>query len=192
METHQISVACFTCLFVLYILLIYHFKEFHPRPMNQNNHSNNSNSNSSSNPSIWVSMSLCWSKNAQIHKKSNFPYTLAANLSTRLWREVTRGKVGVVLTIVHDEDYDAKHLDDFVDIFANDDGVVVIREETSSLGCVLQSQLSRMFAFSHDFIDDDDIIITSDVDIFIMDKRIIEPLKLPYVIWIYRYSHKYC
>ena len=189
METHQICIACFLCLFTLYFILIYHpeYKEYFPKPVKKSdNPSNDSNQSNMGSPHIWASMSLCWSKNAQIHKKSNFPYTLAANLSTRLWREVTHGEVGVVLTIVHDEDYDAKNLDEFVDDFANDDGVVVIREETSSLGCVLQSQLSRMFAFNHDFIDDDDIIITSDVDIFVMDKRIIEPLKLPYVTWIYR------
>ena len=25
---------------------------------------------------IWVSMSLCWSENAQIYNKASFPYTL--------------------------------------------------------------------------------------------------------------------
>ena len=140
----------------------------------------------SSVPSIWVSMSLCWSGNAQIHKKSKFPYRLAAQLSTSLWRKVTEGEVKVILTIVHDEDADVEDLAGYVDTFAIDEGVVVVLEKTSSLGCILQSQLSRMFAFKHDAVEDEDIIITSDVDIFVMDKKIIEPLKMPFTTWIYR------
>ena len=65
---------------------------------------------------------------------------------------------------------------------------MILREKTSSLGCVLQSQLSRMFVFEQEFIDEDDIIITSDVDIFPMDKRIIDPLEKPFITWIYRWD----
>merc|ERR1712142_887972 len=134
-------------------------------------------------------MSFCWSENAQIHKKSNFPYTLAAKLSTLLRRKVTHEEVGVVLTLVHDEQSKVEELDSFIEDFANDDGVVILREKTSSLGCVLQSQLSRMFVFKHEFIDEDDVIITSDVDIFPMDKRIVEPLQnKSFTIWIYRHG----
>ena len=145
----------------------------------------------SQDPTKWVSMSLCWSKNAQIHQKSNFPYTLSAKLSTILWRNVTHGEMGVVLTIVHDDDDDDdddEKLLEFIEHFAHDDGVVILREKTSSLGCVLQSQLSRMFVFEQEFIDEDDIIITSDVDIFPMDKRIIDPLEKPFITWIYRWD----
>ena len=127
-------------------------------------------------PAIWVSMSLCWSKNADIHKKSKFPYILASQLSARLWRNVTDGEVNVRLTIVYDEDAVGEDLENYVNTFENEEGVVIVLEKTTSLGCVLQSQLSRMFAFKNKFVTADDIIITSDVDIFVMDKRIIQPL----------------
>ena len=139
-------------------------------------------------PAIWVSMSLCWSENAKIHRKSKFPYILASQLSTRLWREVTDGEVKVLLTVVYNEDADMEALENTVDTFEKGEGVVIVLEKTTSLGCVLQSQLSRMFAFKNKFVNDDDIIITSDVDMFVMDKKIIEPLKMPFTTWIYRFA----
>ena len=95
--------------------------------------------------------------------------------------------MNVILTIVYNEDADKDALESYVKTYEPDAGVVIVLEKTSTLGCVLQSQLSRMFAFQSEFVRDEDIIITSDVDIFVMDKKIIEPLKGPFKTWIYRY-----
>ena len=135
---------------------------------------------------IWASMSLCWSENAQIHQKSAYPYLTAANLSARLWRHVTKGEVSVVLTVVYNEDNELEHVEKFADTFDSDPGIVVIPQKTTSLGCVLQSQMSRMFVFTNTFIQEQDIILTTDVDIFVMSNKIVEPLKFDWLTWIYQ------
>eukprot|EP00092_Neocalanus_flemingeri_P060747 GFUD01072885.1.p1 GENE.GFUD01072885.1~~GFUD01072885.1.p1 ORF type:complete len:327 (-),score=61.99 GFUD01072885.1:6-986(-) len=139
-------------------------------------------------PSIWASMSLCWSENHQDFGKSEYPYRFAAQLSSRLWRKITDAEVNVLLTIIYNEDTNMEDLENYVKTFETEEGVVIILEKTSTLGCVLQSQLSRMFAFKNKFIHDEDIILISDVDIFVMDKKIVEPLKLPFTTWIYQYG----
>ena len=55
--------------------------------------------------------------------------------------------------------------------------------------CVLKSQLIRLLAYSLPFIRDDDIIVTADVDAFVMTSDIYKPLLLPgRQIWLYRYA----
>ena len=39
-------------------------------------------------PKTWITMGLCWSANAQVHGKENFPYKDAAPLSSQLWMKV--------------------------------------------------------------------------------------------------------
>ena len=46
-------------------------------------------------------MGLCWSANAQIYGKENFPYKDAASLSTQLWKKFTL--VEVILQIIYSE-----------------------------------------------------------------------------------------
>jgi hypothetical protein len=56
--------------------------------------------------------------------------------------------------------------------------------------CVLKSQLIRLLAFTLPFIRDEDVIMTSDVDAFIMTKDILDPLEMyPVQIWLYQYIH---
>ena len=42
---------------------------------------------------VWITMSLCWSANAQIYGKQKFPYQHAALLSSQLWIKFTPAKV---------------------------------------------------------------------------------------------------
>ena len=49
----------------------------------------------------YITMGLCWSENAQIYKKENFPYRKAALLSVQLWRKFTPTKV--ILQIIYSE-----------------------------------------------------------------------------------------
>ena len=62
----------------------------------------------------------------------------------------------------------------------------------SNIKCVLKSQMIRLLTFTFPFIEDNDIIITSDVDAFIMKREIVNPLLLPDIkIWIFRYMLTY-
>ena len=139
-------------------------------------------------PKIWLSMSVCFGENAQIHGKGQYPYTYAATLSSRLWREVSDGEVNVLLTIVYNNDVNNSALEEYVESFDGVEGVLIRREQSVSFGCVLQSQLSRIFAFDDEIMNDDDIILTTDVDLFVMDNRILEPLRRPFLTWIYEYE----
>ena len=42
---------------------------------------------------VWITMSLCWSANAQIFDKQKFPYRHAALLSSQLWMKMTPAKI---------------------------------------------------------------------------------------------------
>ena len=53
-------------------------------------------------PRTWITMGLCWSANAQVHGKENFPYKDAAPLSAQLWMKLTPTKV--ILQIVYSEE----------------------------------------------------------------------------------------
>ena len=50
--------------------------------------------------------------------------------------------------------------------------------------CVLKSQLIRLLAYNFPFIQDNDIIVTADVDAFVMTKDIYKPLTLPRVSYL--------
>ena len=59
----------------------------------------------------------------------------------------------------------------------------------TDIKCVLKSQLIRLLAFGLPFIRDDDIIVTADVDAFVMTNETYKPLLLPgRQIWLYRYD----
>lgn len=47
-------------------------------------------------------------------------------------------------------------------------------QSEDELGCSLQAQLQRIFSFTLDTIGDDDIIVTSDVDIFPIDRGVLQ------------------
>ena len=53
------------------------------------------------------------------------------------------------------------------------------------LPCVLTSQLVRLLAFQKDFVNEEDVIITADVDAFIMTPEILRPLKKKVSVWIW-------
>jgi hypothetical protein len=46
-------------------------------------------------------MGLCWSSNAQINVKENYPYKYAAAGSTQLWKNLT--SANVILQIIYSE-----------------------------------------------------------------------------------------
>ena len=68
--------------------------------------------------------------------------------------------------------------------------VALMRAE--ELSCVTTSQLVRVLAqVHHPAIRDEDIVITADVDAFIMTPVILKPLKKNVKVWIWRYELSY-
>ena len=70
-------------------------------------------------------------------------------------------------------------------------GVIVFLVKTgSNIKCVLKSQIIRILAYLFPFVKSNDIIVTADVDAFVMTPQIYQPLKMPKKkIWLYRYSN---
>jgi len=65
-------------------------------------------------------------------------------------------------------------------------------QDSDGLPCVLTSQLVRLMAFQKtELVGPEDIIITADVDAFIMDPEILKPLKKKVSVWIWRYELSY-
>ena len=63
--------------------------------------------------------------------------------------------------------------------------------QSLELPCVLTSQLVRLLAFQKEFVEEEDVIITADVDAFIMTPEILRPLKKKVSVWIWRYELTY-
>merc|ERR1712223_1507771 len=138
---------------------------------------------------VWITMSLCWSANAQIYDKQKFPYRHAALLSSQLWMRMTPAKI--IMQIVYSEDEVSDELKDYK-LKLESFGVIVFLVKTGSdIKCALKSQIIRILAYLFPFVKSNDIIVTADVDAFVMTPEIYQPLiKMPKKkIWLYRYSN---
>ena len=114
----------------------------------------------------FLSSGLCWGENAHVYGKDKFPYAEAALRSIKLWHHLTHAKV--VMTLVHNDQEPDEHLlqyrDQLIEV-----GADVVLHKAEDLSCVLTSQLIRILAqYYHPVISDHDIVITADVDAFIM------------------------
>jgi len=67
-------------------------------------------------------------------------------------------------------------------------GVLVIFAPQNSLGCILHSQLARVYAARYSFLLDDDILVTSDADVFPLHPRVLYPLHRAHIAWVYSYG----
>ncbi len=56
--------------------------------------------------------------------------------------------------------------------------------------CVLKSQLIRLFAFGHPLVQPKDIVMTVDVNLFLMTDKILDPIynNPDFLAWIYQYD----
>ena len=120
-------------------------------------------------------MAVCWSGNTNFHKKEKFPYQAATKLATSLWTVKT--KYRPIVYVIYDRADGANpaletYLKELTAIGARVESVA-----TDDMACSLKAQLQRMFAFQLDFVGDEDVVVTSDVDTFVMHPRIFEPLK---------------
>ena len=141
---------------------------------------------------IWITMGLCWSANAQVHGKENFPYKDAATLSPQLWIKLNEMqeqiKVNVIMQIVYSEPEISQELKEYKKSLENHGATVFLVPTGDEMKCVLKSQLIRLLAYQLPFVKDKDIIVTADVDAFPMTKDILKPLLLDRKIWLYRYA----
>ena len=136
---------------------------------------------------IFITLGLCWSATTKYHGKQNFPYVHAAELSSQLWTNIAG--VSVILQIVYTESVPTKELLNYQTKLKSL-GIKVFLITARGMDCVLKAQLIRLLAYNYPFVRKDDILITSDVDAFIMTKNIIKPI-LTYpdrLMWIYRYE----
>ena len=138
----------------------------------------------------WITMALCWSANAQVHHKDKFPYKESAPLSSQLWMKFSPAKV--ILQIVYSETQVPQELQDYKRDCESHGIIVFLVPTGSDMKCVLKSQLIRLLAYSLPMIKDNDVLVTADVDAFVMTEDIYKPLLLPdKQIWLYRYALTY-
>ena len=136
----------------------------------------------------WITMSLCWSENAQVHGKWRFPYKKALPFSTALWLKFA--PVKVIVQIVYSEYEISSELRDYKTKLEALGALVYLVKTGNEIDCVLKSQLVRLLAYELPYIKDNDIIVTADVDAFVMSKDLYKPLTLPNrQIWIFRYDN---
>ncbi len=63
---------------------------------------------------------------------------------------------------------------------------------TDGMDCVLKAQIIRMFAFGHPLVKPDDVVMTVDVNLFLMTGNILDPIyeNPEKLAWIYQFDVK--
>ena len=125
-------------------------------------------------PDVWVSMGLCYSANAKIMGKSHYPYKEVTPLSLLLWRYYLP-TVRTIVRVVYTE----KNITDTMRAYSSvleRAGALVEWVEAGAMDCVLKSQLIRLFAGENPNVMPDDIVMTVDVNLFVMTKDILLPI----------------
>ena len=131
-------------------------------------------------------MGLCWSHNTKFNGKDHFPYIESALLSAQLWKHLTRTKI--IIQIIYDEKTIPPKLIHYK-VELEKIGCLVKLFPSGDIDCVLKSQVIRLLAFKLPEVSADDLVMTSDVDAFVMTSDIMRPiLLLDKKIWIYRYQ----
>ncbi len=94
---------------------------------------------------VWITLGLCWSANAQVHGKENFPYKDSAPLSSQLWMKMTPAKV--VIQIVYSEPEPTEELMAYKAEMEGYGVLVKLVPTGTEMKCVLKSQLIRILAY---------------------------------------------
>ncbi len=69
--------------------------------------------NSSNPEGVWISISVCFSSNTNLHGKQNYPYKVATRLSSSLWRQIAQKQV-IVQVVYEDKDENSDDLLNYV------------------------------------------------------------------------------
>ena len=97
-------------------------------------------------PRIWITMGLCWSSNAKVWGKENFPYKESAPLSAQLWMRLS-SSIKVILHVVYSEPEPPEDLIEYKQKLEGYGVIVKIVPKAPELKCVLESQLIRIVAY---------------------------------------------
>jgi len=143
----------------------------------------------SGSPKVWSSLSICWGSNAQMFNKEKFPYAKTAYYAAILWRNQSHQEVEVVVTIVSEFDSgENEALDSYIAQMKSIPAKVVLQK--SNMGdCVLQAQMTRMWAFEYSFIRPSDIIIMADADAFVIGDEVFRMLDNKARVWVAQFEH---
>ena len=136
---------------------------------------------------------LCWGENSKVNGKDNFPYSEAAVRAVQLWHELTVARVVITIVYTGGLHHHQPQLGDYKH-HLEQLGASVSLVEATELSCVLTSQLIRILPQEHHpHIHQQDIVITADVDAFIMTSDILLPLTnaSSVSVWVWRYELSY-
>ena len=92
------------------------------------------------------------------------------------------------MQIVYSEPEISDELKEYKKMLEGYGATVFLVPTGDDIKCVLKSQMIRLLAYHLPFVQDSDIIVTADVDAFVMTKDIYKPLLLDRKIWLYRYA----
>jgi len=119
-------------------------------------------------------MGLCYSKNAEHNGKSQYPYKDVTPLALLLWR-YHLPQVSTIVRIVYTEMEVNAMMKAYGEMLERA-GAVVEWLKAGDMDCVLKSQLVRIFAGEHPLVGPDDIVMTVDVNLFVMTPAILHPI----------------
>ena len=147
---------------------------------------------SSRKQNIWVSMGLCFGNNTERYGKKNYPYTKVTPLAIMLWNYFLPS-VKVIVYIVYGSNTLQKNrllYDSQLRKNVNMNVVEIRWVEEDDINCPTTSQLIRLWAFQETTIDENDIIVTVDANLFVMTPKILDPIyQNPSMkIWIFQYD----
>ena len=102
---------------------------------------------------IWISLGLCWGYKPNFKGKHLFPYPLAGELSTKLWKHLFHKSLTVIFHIIFCKDvahmqFDGYNLTKYVETLETNGALVVLTEINNCEDCVISSQLIRMLSFN--------------------------------------------
>ena len=169
--------------FIIYLSCAYHYYDLSDNQLVQHEPSPQSKHGK-----IWASMGLCYSHNTNLHGKQRYPYKDVAPLSLLLWK-YHLPEVSTIVRIVYTE----PKLSQFMKVYGEmleRTGAVVEWVPAGGMDCVLKSQLVRwtnifinvdsywfiyrMFASDNKHVDDNDIVVTVDINLFVMTRDILK------------------
>ena len=138
---------------------------------------------------VWVSMGLCFSENTKLYGKRKYPYVAVTPLALLLWNHFLP-KVKLVLYLIYTKRDNDERRKRYQDTLRQIEGLEVRWVESGDMDCVMKSQTSRMWAFNDPMVKDDDIVITIDVNAFIMTSKILDPIyeNPRNSIWVFQYE----
>jgi len=133
-------------------------------------------------------MGLCYNKRAQFNGKSSYPYKDVTPLALLLWGYYLP-EVHTIIRIVHtfrDMNPEMKRYGEMLESA----GAIVEWVPAGGMDCVLKSQLIRLVAFDHPAVEDYDLVVTVDVNLFVMTSHILDPLKdsPDMLAWVFQYE----